>query len=1631
MEPSSDPNLDGRGASAPDLIAAYGPCRGKEADFIRQVCADGVPDELVSLGAQPLASLAKGFWQAAETYQGPAPRLDCQAAELANGPGAALTIIQPDAPFLVDSVMAALATTGAVVQALFHPVIPIARDPSGQRQDDAPFDGRRESMILIILNALDGDQITALLAQLALALKDVHMAVGDHGAMLALMQHSIRTLEGETLRLRPDDRGEILAFLEWLAADHFVFLGARVYEYPRTESGDYAAEEPLIQPQTGLGILRDEALSVLRRTNEPAILSRQIRRDLEAGEPLTVAKSNLRSRIHRPAHMDYVGIKRFGPDGRAFGEVRFVGLFTIEAYDQPTSQVPLIRRKVAGVLDQAGKIPGSHSEKRLRSILETYPRDELFQIPLAELTAIALGILHLTDRPRVKLFVRHDPFDRFVSALVFIPRDRYNEAVSRTVGQALARAFAGRVSATYPSFSDAPLARVHYVIGLDPGQTLQPDLGALEAEIAEHSRPWSDRFAGAVRASGLARETVQDWTARFIGAFPAGYCDLYSADDAVDDLKIMADMAPDSGLRVRAYQNRSDAAEALRLKLYHPQAPIALDDVLPLLQSLGLKALSEVGFVISPKSGAAQSLWVHEFVLHDPDRARLRLDAIKAPLEDALLAIWSGQTECDGFNRLVLALGLSWREVALIRCLARYRQQTGLDPSPAVQEAALCENPSLTGQILDLFTLRFDPSLGHEEPHREQQAKAALAQILSGLEQVESLDHDRVLRRLAHLVMALTRTNYFQADKGGQPKAYISVKIASQTLDDLPAPRPFREIYVWSPRVEGVHLRFGPVARGGLRWSDRRDDFRTEVLGLVKAQQVKNAVIVPVGSKGGFFPKALPREAGPDAVRDEAIGAYKIFLSGLLDLTDNLATDGTVIHPAQTLRYDADDPYLVVAADKGTATFSDIANSVAADYGFWLGDAFASGGSVGYDHKVMAITARGAWEAVKRHFREAGKDIQAEPFTVVGVGDMSGDVFGNGMLLSKQTRLIAAFDHRHIFIDPNPDPAKSWTERQRLFGLPRSSWADYDPALISSGGGVFARNLKSVALTAQIRALIGTDEVAMTPTDLIRALLQARFELLYLGGIGTYVKAAEESHAQVGDKANNALRIDAETLNCLVIGEGANLGLTQAARIRFAQGGGRINTDAIDNSAGVDCSDHEVNIKILTDMAQRAGHLDGAGRNALLASMTDAVAEHVLADNIGQTLALSLQQRSSRADLAAHEHLMAQFEAAGRLDRKLEGLPSSTAMTQRAEQGLGLTRPELAVIMAYSKLELSAAIIDSGVVDDPWFVQTLEDYFPPALLRFKAEMARHRLRPNIIATVLANEMINRVGPSFAPRLMAATGVDTKALVLAFTAAQQILGLNAPWSQIAAPDARLGGPAQLALLDELALALRRQTYWLARRAGQARTRVESLVLAYGPAATAVAQEGFGLLSPFERQAAETRVQALTDQGAPKALAKSVSILRNLTPISDIADLARGPKWGWIPTARLYHQVGAQFGFDRLRAAAGSVKAEGPFERLAIRRLIEDLLGEQSELTASIMGFAGHEQAADVARSAEATVASWSGLRIERVQKAQASLAQIEAASGPWTFAKLTLANSALREVLARSGARPNGETPAHR
>lgn len=1582
--------------------------------FIDQAAADAAPDELPELPIEGLAAALADFWAFAETRRSKAPTL-----RLVHGEAGLdrLEIVQDDTPFLVDSVMGEIADQGLSVRAMFHPIVSVARDRKGLRTETgAP---RRESMIQVILETVGKDREAALIAGLKTTLADVRVAVGDFPAMLDLMARAIAELEAAP---KSEVRDEDVAFLSWLHNEHFVYLGARVYEYPRLKNGDYAPEEPLYQPEDGLGVLRDPERTVLRRASEPAVLTAQIRSRM-TDPPVTVAKSNVRSRVHRRGYMDYVGVKRYGADGKPCGEIRFVGLFTSEAYDEPAHDVPLLRAKVAHILAKAGAAPGSHNEKRLRNIVENHPRDELFQASEADLLATALAVLHLYDRPRVRVFERRDPYDRFASILLYVPRERYDSELRTKAGEMLARAYGGRVSAYYPHFSDAPLARVHFIIGFTPGDHLEPDLKAVETQIAAATRTWEDRFDAAVRASGRATAEVSDILTRYAQAYPAGYRDRYDAAEALADLAVIDSLEADEPVRVRAYRRAGDGKTQFRFKLYRPGAPAPLADVLPILENMGLKAMVETGFPVT--RAGAPPVWVHDFELNDERGEHLVFSEVKAAFEYAFVAVWTGRTENDGFNRLVLELSITWRDAALIRALARHRQQSGLDPSQRVQEEALSNHPGVARLILDLFRTKFHPAINVSLEARKTQADAVMAEIVEALQLVESLDDDRVLRRLALLVGATKRTNYYQPNPDGSSKPYISFKVASGELADLPLPKPFREIFVWATHVEGVHLRFGPVARGGLRWSDRRDDFRTEVLALAKAQNTKNAVIVPVGSKGGFYPKQLPKGGTAEAVRAEGIRAYTTFLQGLLDITDNLTPDGKVIHPENVVVHDADDPYLVVAADKGTATFSDIANGVAESYGFWLGDAFASGGSAGYDHKVMGITARGAWEAVKRHFRELGKDIQTQPFTVVGVGDMSGDVFGNGMLLSPATRLLAAFDHRHIFLDPDPDPATSYAERARLFELPRSSWEDYDPKLISKGGGVFPRSLKSIPLSGEVRAMLEITAESATPAELLSAILKAPAELLYLGGIGTYVKARTEGHLEVGDKTNDALRVNGADLRVKVVGEGANLGFTQAGRIEFALKGGRINTDAIDNSAGVDSSDHEVNIKIATGILERTGVLTRPKRDRLLKSMTDDVAAHVLAHNYDQTLALSLMDLDAAGELEPHARFMLSLEFAGRLDRAVEGLPDAAVIAARAESGLGLTRPEEAVLLAYGKLELSHDIVASRAPDDPHFEAVLEGYFPKALRKYDDALRKHRLRREIIATVVANDVVNRCGPSLPSRLMAAASCDLRAFVAGYEAAKTVLDLPALWDAVAALDPQVPGqtPAagQMALFRRLAFTLRGETFWLARRAGRTGAGVGDLIKRYGPGTAILRKLGPQVLSEVEQTRTTAQIAKLVEAGAPEALAAQVANLQPLTTAVDLVDLAEASSWALPNVARLYHQTGAVFAFDRLRAAAGGFTAGDAFERTAVRRLLEDLLAEQAVLTRSIMTFAASPQAGETPEAARKAIASWTALRRDAAEAAAKSIAEIEAAGGGWTFAKLTIANAALRELAASATA----------
>ncbi|MBL4757601.1 MAG: NAD-glutamate dehydrogenase [Rhizobiales bacterium] len=1619
------PRAEFMGASRRLWHEQYGSeCGDPGNSFFSQIYDDALAEDLEQVSAEELAQLGLSFWDYGETRNNDAILIRVRTATRPDGselPRDVLEIISRDRPFLVDSIMGEIGAQGHDIVAMFHPIVQTRRADNGQRV----LSGGNcvaESMIQVHLPPLDELSRRTLIDGVSETLNEVRVSVEDWSDMRAQMDEAIAHLEQAVTHTSAEELTESIAFLRWLRDDHFAFLGCRVYEFNVAEDGSMVDRQSSVSPDTGRGVLRDPDCHVLRKGSEPAVLTPEIESFLREPNPIIVAKANMKSRVHRRVYMDYVGVKRYRADGAVIGEARFVGLFTAEAYDQSASKVPLIRRKVRRVLERAGKTPGTHNAKKLRNTVENFPRDELFQMEENDLLEIGLGILHLHDRPRTKLFFRRDQFDRFVSALLYVPRDRYNSKVRESAGELIREAFGGRLSAYYPKFGDSPLARVHYIIGLNPFDHPEPDISDLERRVARLARTWEDDFETHVRRT--ADNEIRLRMPAYQDAFKAGYRELYEPDEALQDIIKLESLDTPDKIAVRVYREADDKQTELRLKIYRVGNPVSLSGVMPILENLGLHVVQETGFPVDRRSadGKAQDrAFVHDFELETDALLSRTLEEITPVLEEALLAVIEGNTEDDGFNRLILDIGVSWRETAFLRTCARYRQQTGLDPSQAIQEEALSSNSDIALQLLDLVRIKFDPEFGGTMDDRRKAAETAGESISQKLESVASLDHDRVLRRMFRLIESVLRTNFFQSEDDGSQKARISIKIASGQLEELPLPKPYREIFVWAPDVEGVHIRFGPVARGGLRWSDRRDDFRTEVLGLVKAQQVKNAVIVPVGSKGGFYPKKLPKSGNRDEVFHAGREAYKTFIRGLLDITDNIV-DEAVCGPASTICWDDDDPYLVVAADKGTATFSDTANGLAEDeYDFWLGDAFASGGSAGYDHKKMGITARGAWESVKRHFREMGKDIQSEPFTVIGVGDMSGDVFGNGMLLSRQIRLVAAFDHRDIFIDPEPgDPGQMWDERKRLFDTPRTSWQDYDTSLISKGGGVFPRSAKTIKITEEIKRLTGLEKTRVSPLELMNALLKVKTELLWFGGIGTYVKATHEQHWEVGDKTNDALRLDATEVGASVIGEGANLGFTQAARIEFAREGGRLNGDFVDNSAGVDSSDHEVNIKILLRPMMQSGDMEREDRDKLLASMTDDVAEHVLAHNYTQTLTLSLAEATAQGDMDAYGRFMDQLEAEDRLDREVEDLPDADEVATRFENGPGMTRPEMATLMAYAKNTLVEDLVAGTSVDDPHFTTMLRQYFPKGVHEFKDERSSHRLHREIVATILANDMIDRGGPTFPYRLCGSAGVSPDVGALCFEGVRQLYGYEQLVSETNKLDNKISSEAIYSAHFEIMSVLRRQTYWVARRPNMIKDGLGSMLDAYSDGVREMSTNVDKFLSQYEVDKSAARNQILLDLGVPKSLATKISRLRTLISASDIIDLASKENWPLLSVASLYHGFGDVFWFDRLRGAASTLEANDHWDRLAVRRLIEDFYRAQQRLTRAAMshitllsGNLGEGIKKPSREWRDKALTSFIEVNAQVVEHTQSALEELD--KGNWTLAKLAIANTQMREL----------------
>ncbi len=1506
-------------------------------------------------------------------------------------------VVTDDMPFLVDSVTMALDQAGHGVHLVIHPQLVVRRDVAGhlhdvlepdsskETDDLGAHDLGRESWMHLEIDRIGADEVASLEANLQKVLTDVREAVEDWRRMHDRLDSLVADLETSPPSLPAEELEQGIAFLKWLGEDHFTFLGYREYQLEGRDIDRGGGEELTAVPGTGFGILRSDptAAGVL----PPLVAAKAREKTL-----LVLAKANSRATVHRPVHLDYVGVKKFDENGDVIGERRFLGLFSSAAYTESVTRIPLAREKVKAVIAEAGFEPMSHAGKAMLDVLETYPRDEIFQTPVSELVPIAANVMHTRERRQLKLFVRPDVYARYWSVLVYLPRDRYNTAVRERIAAILTQQLHGESVEWTANVGDSFAARLHFVVRPPAGETAgEVDAADLERRCAAVARSWGDDFSAAVVAE-YGEERGSRLARRYSGTFPEAYKEDYPARTGAADIGRLEELharASDEGIALSLYEEVGAAVGSARLKVYRVGSPLSLSEVLPVLTAMGAEVVDERPYVLE---GLPKGTYVYDFGLRYagglPEKAR-------ELFQDTVLAVWDGRNEVDGFNALVLAVGISWRQALVLRAYARHMQQGGSPFAQGSIEDALRINIDITRLLVELFEVRFRPGPEGEEDARTSRLAVLEAQVVSTLEQVTSLDHDRILRSYLTWIMATLRTNFFQESTvGGGPHGYLSLKLDPSAIPDLPEPRPQFEIFVYSPRVEGIHLRFGAVARGGLRWSDRRDDFRSEVLGLVKAQMVKNTVIVPVGAKGGFYAKQLPDSSDREAWMAEGIACYKTFIAGLLDLTDNLVDgpDGrVVVPPAGVVRHDADDTYLVVAADKGTATFSDIANAVSKEYGFWLGDAFASGGSVGYDHKAMGITARGAWVSVRRHFREMGVDCQSEDFTCVGIGDMSGDVFGNGMLCSEHIRLVAAFDHRDIFLDPDPDSAASFAERKRLFGLPRSSWKDYDPALISEGGGVFPRSAKSIALSPQVRAALGIEATALTPSALITAILKAPVDLLWNGGIGTYVKSAGETEADAADKANDAIRVNGGDLRARCVGEGGNLGFTQRGRIEYAQQGcgglgGRINTDFIDNSAGVDTSDHEVNIKILLDRVVADGDLTGKQRNELLASMTAEVADLVLADNYDQNLALANALAQAPALLHVHEDWMRALEGDHLLNRELEALPSRREVAARIERGEGLSGPELAVLLSYTKIVLADQLLASEIAEDPFLRGDLYHYFPTTMRQgYRGAMELHPLRREIVVTQLVNQLVNGAGMTFVHRLAGETAAATDQLALSNFLAREIYGAGALLRQIAALDNVLHAEVQTRIRIEVRTLVERASRWLVNNR-RLPLDSEAVVAEFEVIAERVTAALPELMTGAEQAAFRARCEAFTTIGVPADLAARVAACPPAYMVLGIVQTAARTGVDALEVARVHFAVGELLGLPGMVTRILALPRTDRWQTMARAALRDDLHSVHAQLTGQVL---------DTVESggADERVQAWQHWNDPSVARAAATLAVI--------------------------------------
>ncbi len=1576
------------------------------AEFVRQYYGQVAAEDLAERSVEDLYGAALSHLHHARRFEGGAPKLRVYNPRVDEhgwqSTHTVIEIVNDDMPFLVDSITMEVNRQGLTVHLILHPVMKVRRDADHQWLEVLPRrsndDGRFESLIHVEVDRrTDPVRLADLHDGLLRILADVRAAVEDWHAMRQAITDAATHLGQEPPPVPPEELAEDLAFLRWLADDNFTLLGQR--DYDLVDEG--GVDTLRVMPGSGLGILRAGAQAAAPSASFAA-LAPELRAQAREARVLLLTKSNTRSTVHRPGHLDYVGVKRFDAQGRVVGERRFLGLFTSIAYDAKAADIPLLRRKVATVIERAGFLPRSHTAKALVTILEKFPRDELFQVGVDELYTTAIGILRLGERQRTRLFVHFDAYGRYASCMVYVPRENYHTELRTRMQQLLTEQLRGESSEFSVQFSESPLARVLIVVRIRPGEMPTTDVRELERRIVAMSRRWDDELRDAlIEACGEERGNALH--EQYAKGFSAGYRDDHTPRRAVHDIELMESLRGRDALAMNLYVPLEAPAGRMRFKIVRAHQLAPLSQSLPMIENMGVHVLEERPYEVRRADGT--ELWIDDFGLELPDGLEIDIEHLRARFQEAFRRTWQGDNDNDPFNALVLRAGLDWRGVSLLRGYMRYLKLATFPLSRPYIMQAMARNAGIAADLVALFHARFDPDLGGD---RAAAQTHITERILEALDAVDHLDEDRIVRQYLAVIQATLRTNYFQRSKDGGLRPVMSFKFNPSEVPGLPEPKPMFEIFVNSPRVEGVHLRGGPVARGGLRWSDRLEDYRTEVLGLVKAQQVKNAVIVPVGSKGGFVVRHPAPGGDRETLMKQGIACYQDYLRGLLDITDNLA-NGHVVPPARVVRHDGDDPYLVVAADKGTATFSDVANATAAEYGFWLGDAFASGGSVGYDHKKMGITARGAWESVKYHFRSFGHDTQTQEFTVVGVGDMSGDVFGNGMLLSRHIRLLAAFDHRHIFIDPAPEAAASFAERERLFALPRSSWEDYDKSLISEGGGVYPRSAKSIVLTAAARTALAIDASvkSMTPAELMRAILLAPADLFYNGGIGTYIKAASETHADCGDRANDAIRVDGRELRCKVVAEGGNLGATQRGRIEFATAGGLINTDAIDNSAGVDCSDHEVNIKILLNGVVAEGDMTIKQRDKLLAEMTDDVAALCLRDNTYQNQVLGVARSRALQMVEEHGRYLRHLSASGRLNRRIEFLPSDDALAERRQAGMGLCAPELAVLLAYGKMELYDQVLASDVPEDPYIATALSRYFPARVREpFAGALQRHPLKREIIATHVVNSMVNRVGPSFVHRLSEETGASAPEIVRAYLGTREIFDLVTLWETNDALDHRVDMSTQHEVVLASVRLLERGAVWLLHER-EALKDLDATIRRFAPGVSEVGQGLARWMVPADIEAIDADAQRLGSLGLPTELAARASRLEAQAAGLDIVEVAAELGAGTDIVAGVYFGVGGRLGLGWLSQQVVALPADSRWSALARLALRNDLTALARELTRSVL------KGADAKSTAAELIGAWEDRRTFHLDRARQLVADLR----PLASIDIAMLSVLLREMRA--------------